>query len=117
MNTHGWERIAEAAVKRINQLGITKIEVVRRADVSESLVRKLCAGTLAVSPAKLAQVDRALGWPAGTLTAVGQEGTPPPKDMMSDPELLRDLNRRLDTLEDTIRVITVSLEQMAERRS
>jgi transcriptional regulator with XRE-family HTH domain len=101
-----WEHVGQQVDRRITELGMTKAAVARRAGVDTSTLWKVRTGSGAeVSKRTLERIDKALRWPAGTITAV-RNGQDPPTAVLTDPD-------RLDRLEDELADLTQRLEDVA----
>lgn len=106
--TQDWPRAARFVNGRMDELGMTQMDLVRRSGVSDATVRKVMRGTkMAYRQSSLAEISKALGWPPNTLERLSQ-GEEPPKmvDYLDRQQLLRrvrEMRRLVDALEDDLR--------------
>jgi hypothetical protein len=107
--TVSWDHVGDAIERRIEDLGISKVEVARRAGIDPSSLWKARTGRGAeLSPAMRARIDRALRWPAGTIDAV-HDGDDPPSDVLTDTERLDRVEDELARLTDLVDRLTAQL--------
>lgn len=103
-----WPRVARLVNERMDELGLTQMDLVRRSGVSDATVRKIMRGTrMAYRRPSLSEISKALGWQPNTLERLSQ-GEDPPKmvDYLDRQQLLRrvrELRRIVDALEDDLR--------------
>lgn len=75
-------RLVEA---RITALGLTATDVATRAELNPKTVRGLIAGDRWPRTSSRGRIEQVLGWPAGTIAAVGDGEAPPRNDLQHGP--------------------------------
>lgn len=108
------EKLTDAINQRIAQLGMSKAEVARRANISESLLHKTLSGKHKMGGDSARRVDVALGWPTGTLQAVLDHDAAPPTDLLSGPDRLQHLEEDVAALRSDIATVVTLVQQLVD---
>lgn len=76
MTNDGWTRVGRAIAERIDDLGVTKAEVIRRSGVSGTSLDAYISGQPIKRRDKLTGLCAALGWTPGSIEAIANGRTP-----------------------------------------
>ena len=104
-----WAAVARAVSERMDELGMSQMDLVRRSGVSDATIRRLTRGDdrYGFRRTSLAAVSKALGWRPDALTAISR-GEDPPRtvdylDRQTLIEKVRAVRVACDELEDIVR--------------